>query len=88
MANVVIRIFQSLDQTRQLVRRIEVQTKSQKHLNGARALSILRREFPELGYIHSLNETDEGWMHSRALEQKSNCSFHYKWESYYVSEEE
>lgn len=85
MPAVTIKVYQSLDQQRELIRTLQVQTKSAKALNGSRALKILQSQFPELGHIHALAHTDEGWYYTRAIEPKLDCSFHYKWEHYYVA---
>ena len=85
MSEVTIKVFHSLDDHRELVRTLNVQADSAKALNGSRALKILRAHFPELGYIHSLSQSPEGWYYTRAIEPKPNCSFHFKWEHYYVS---
>ena len=85
MPEVTIKVFQSVDQHRELIRTLQVQIESAKALTGSRALKVLRGYFPELGYIHSLIPSDEGWYYTRAIEPKPNCSFHFMWEHYYVS---
>jgi hypothetical protein len=61
MAEVTIKVFQSLDDHRELIRTIHVHTESAKVLNGSRALKILHAQFPDLGHIRSLGKTDLGW---------------------------
>ena len=85
MTEATIRVFSELDGSRELIRTIRVETGSAKPLNGSRALKVLRSNFPELGAIYSLQKTDDGWIFSRAVEPKPNCSFHYRWERYCVS---
>jgi len=87
MTLVTIKVFHAIDNQRALVRTIHIQPDSKKALTGSRALKILCREFPELGYVHSLNKSEDGWHHCRALEPKLDCPFHYKWEHFYVSQE-
>lgn len=77
MPEVTIKVYRSLDQQRELVRTLQIQTDSAKSLTGSRALKILHAQFPELGHIHALIRTDEGWYYTRAIEPKPNCSFHY-----------
>ena len=85
MSPVTIKVYQSRDEHRELVKTLHIDSDSHKALNGARALKILRHAFPELGYSHSLTKTDEGWYHTQALEPKENCPFHYVWQHFYVS---
>jgi hypothetical protein len=54
MPTVTIKVFHSLDNYRELVRTIRVQSTSGKALSGSRALKILHQQFPELSRISSL----------------------------------
>ena len=85
MTEITIKVFHVLDQRRELIRTVHLKSDSDKVLNGARALKALRREFPEVGDVHALLKTDEGWLCMHAIEPKETCAFHYKWAHYFVS---
>ena len=85
MTTITIKVFHVVDGRQELVRTVHTESGSKKALNGARALKALRREFPEIGYVHSLRKTADGWLLMRTLEPKETCGFHYKWAHYIVS---
>ena len=87
MSDITIKVFHVLDEHRELVRTVHVKSNSGKALTGARALKALRREFPEIGYLHSLLKTADGWLCMKTIEPKETCEFHYKWAHYLVSSE-
>jgi hypothetical protein len=86
MPEITIKVFHCVDSERKLMRTIRVKPVSGKTLNGSRAASILRREFPRLD-LRPLVKSDNGWLHMRALEPKPNSSYHYKWEHIHVYQE-
>lgn len=85
MPHVKISIFERKwgDEALVDIRFVEVET--ERRLTGAIAKRVLSREFPKLGYIHSLLKTDRGWTMSRAVKPAGGCDYHYVWHHYYVT---
>lgn len=74
------------DQPEEPIERRELDLDSEKPLTGNHARRILRRTFPELGYLHSLTRKNGCWWTSRAVQAMERCGYHYVWHHYYIQE--
>lgn len=87
MAIVTLKIYRCTGAEKRLVQTRHVQQASAKGLTGKRALAILRREIPEIGDTASVQKTNDGWLHMRAVSPLPECDYHYEWERVYVTAE-
>ncbi len=87
MAIVTFKVFRCIGTEQRLIQTRQVQTASSKTLTGKRALALLRREYPAVGYAMSLQKTEHGWLHRRTVAALPGCAYHCEWEHIYVLEE-
>ena len=87
MATITLKTYRCIGAEKRLIRTRRVEQASAKSLTGKRALALLRREVPEAGYETSLQKTEDGWLHMRAVTPLPGCNYHYEWEHIYVTDE-
>ena len=73
---------------KKLVRRMVVESESDKRMTAGRAAKIIARHFPEHGDPLIVIRVEDGWWSRRAIKPTEKCSFHYHWEYVIVHKEE
>jgi hypothetical protein len=86
VTEVSIKVYREVDGDRQLEKTVAVSTSSGKKLTADRAKRMLRSEFPDISDTIILIRSEGGWTYRRTLEAKPECSYHFTWEVFFISE--